>query len=389
MNRINRNYAYAFFKDFSFFSAVLVPFFTKWGNISLFQITLLQSWFSFWVFILEVPTGAIADKIGRKHSIALGSLIVALAVLLYGSIPHFGIFLLSEFLFAVGFALTSGADQALLYDTLKEQRQESQSKSILGKAESFHLLGIMVAAPIGSLIAGRFGLNAPMLASAIPFFLAAIIGWSIPEPKIHSGESAAPQYLTIIKRGLMALRSNPSLKVLAIDSVLVAASAYFVIWFYQPLLTKIGIPVIYFGFIHAIFVGSQVLISANFKVVEKIIGQGKQYLTISALLTTLSFIGAALYPHLISIFLLILLAGGLGLTRSTYIAALANRYIKSEERATVLSSVSMLRRFSLIILNPLVGFTADRSLPLALFLIGLLPLGTFLLSPKKFNDLNH
>jgi len=88
MNRIQKNYAYAFFKDFSFFTAVLVPFFTKWGNISLFQITLLQSWFSFWVFILEVPTGAIADKIGRKHSIVLGSLIVALAVLLYGSFPH-------------------------------------------------------------------------------------------------------------------------------------------------------------------------------------------------------------------------------------------------------------------------------------------------------------
>ena len=82
MNRIHKNYAYAFFKDFAFFTAVLVPFFTQWGDISLLQVQLLQSWFSLWVFILEVPTGAVADKIGRKHSIALGSLIVALAVLL-------------------------------------------------------------------------------------------------------------------------------------------------------------------------------------------------------------------------------------------------------------------------------------------------------------------
>lgn len=382
MNRINKNYAYAFFKDFAFFSAVLVPFFTQWGGISLFQVQLLQSWFSLWVFILEVPTGAIADKIGRKHSIALGSLIVALAVLLYGIFPRFEIFLLSEFLFAIGFAFTSGADQALLYDTLKEEKKENESKKILGRAESFHLLGMLAAAPIGSLMAARLGLNAPMLLSSIPFFMAALIGWSIPEPKIHTGESAAPKYLDLVKNGLIALKSNSILRSLAIDSVLVAASAYFVIWFYQPILTKIGVPVIYFGFIHAIFVGFQVFISANFKLIEKIIGQGKKYLTVSALLTSLSFFIVAIYPNLFSVFLLILLAGGLGLTRSTYITAMANHYIKSKERATVLSSVSMLRRFSLIILNPLVGFTADRSLGLALFLVGLLPLGSFLLKEK-------
>src|SRR3989339_1470629 len=117
MNRIHKNYAYAFFKDFAFFTAVLVPFFTQWGGISLVQVQLLQSWFSLWVFIFEIPTGAVADKIGRKHSIALGSLVVSLAVLVYGSIPRYEIFLLAELLFAVGYALVSGADEALIYDT--------------------------------------------------------------------------------------------------------------------------------------------------------------------------------------------------------------------------------------------------------------------------------
>src|SRR5688572_28951228 len=62
---INKNYVYAYFKNFAFFSAVLVPFFTDWGHITLFQVQILQSWFSVWVFLFEVPTGAIADKIGR------------------------------------------------------------------------------------------------------------------------------------------------------------------------------------------------------------------------------------------------------------------------------------------------------------------------------------
>ena len=58
---ISRYYAFVFFKDLAFFSAVLVPFFTDWGGINLTQVQILQSWFMFWMFILEIPTGAVAD----------------------------------------------------------------------------------------------------------------------------------------------------------------------------------------------------------------------------------------------------------------------------------------------------------------------------------------
>src|SRR3989344_3248955 len=119
----------------------------------------------FWFFILEIPTGAIADYIGRKHSIALGALVVAVAALVYGSVAEFEIFLLGEFLFAAAMALISGADEALLYDSLKEAGREEERKKVFGRANSFHLLGMLVAAPIGSFIAAKQGLNAPMLFS--------------------------------------------------------------------------------------------------------------------------------------------------------------------------------------------------------------------------------
>lgn len=377
------NYAYAFFKDFAFFSAVLVPFFTQWGGISLVQVQLLQSWFSLWVFVLEIPTGAMADKIGRKHSIALGSLIVSLAVLVYGSMPRYEIFLFAEFLFAMGYALISGADEALIYDTLKEQGKENESIKILGRINSVHLLGILLAAPIGGIIATRYGINAPMLASSIPLFIAALIGWSIPEPKIHTGASASPRYFDIMRNGFSTLRTNALLRTLAVDSVLVASSAYFVIWFYQPLLTRIGIPLYYFGFVHALMVGSEILISSHFPIAEKIFGSGKGYLQWSALLTTCAFLLVAIYPSVLTVLLFVVMAGGVGITRATYITALAQKHIRSSERATVLSSVAMLRRLALVILNPFVGMTADYSLRLALLLVGLLPLGTFILSSMK------
>jgi MFS family permease len=383
-DRVSRNYLYAFVKDLSFFGAVLVPFFTDWGGLTLFQVQLVQSWFSIWVFLLEVPTGAVADRIGRKHSIALGSLIVGFAVLLYGSFPHFAVFLVAEFLFAVGYALTSGADQALLYDTLVEEGREDESKKILGRANSFHLAGMMTAAPIGSLIAARFGLNAPMLMSSIPFFLASLIGWSIPEPRVKSKESESTRYLTIVKRGFTALAKHRVIRTLAIDSVLVAAAAYFIVWFYQPLLSKLSFPLAYFGLVQAILLGSQLMVSDNFSRLEKFLGSGKRYLTNTALIVALTLFAASLLPNLWTVALMVVVGGGLGYTRATYIANLAHKHIESRERATILSSLGMLRRFALIVLNPAVGYLATLSLSVAIFVVGLLPLTTLLIREETY-----
>lgn len=384
---IFRNYLYAFFKDFAFFSAVLVPFFTDWGHITLFQVQLLQSWFSFWVFILEVPTGALADKLGRKHSIALGSLIVGLAVLLYGTFPSFTIFLLAESLFALGYAFTSGADQALLYDTLKSEGKESQSKLILGRANAIHMLGIAIAAPIGSYIAVKFGINAPMLMTSIPFLIAAAIGWTIPEPKIHSQSSESPRYLEIVRSGLGQLRRTPLLRALALDSVLVSSAAYFVVWFYQPLLREVGIPLSYFGYFHLILLLAEITVSSNFSLVEKFLGKDYTYLKSSAIITAASFLLVAAYPSLATILILVLLGGGIGFTRAIYITSIANKHIDSRHRATVLSLVGMFRRFTLVILNPVIGFLATRSLSLAVLVVGLLPLSALLMTGREREEL--
>lgn len=101
-----------------FVSAVLVPFFRDWGGIGLDRILLLNAWFMLWAFALEVPTGAIADRFGRKVSATLGYAIGAAAIGVYVSAPRLEVFLAAEVLMALGFALVSGAEDALLYDSL-------------------------------------------------------------------------------------------------------------------------------------------------------------------------------------------------------------------------------------------------------------------------------
>jgi MFS family permease len=378
---ISRIYLYSFFRNFAFFSGVLVPFFTDWGHISLFQAQILQSWFSVWVFALEIPTGAIADKIGRKHSLILGSVFVAIATLIYGSIPSFTIFLLAEFIFAIGYALNSGADQALLYDTLKSQGLEEKSKEIMGRSDALMLAGMMVAAPIGSLLASRFGLNAPQLLTAVPMLVAGVIAWSIPEPRIHS-DSESRRYQDILKQGVKEILHNPIIRTLAFDSVIVSSAAYFVVWYYQPFMTSLGIPIIYFGLAHALLLSSEILVSSNFKTLEKILGVGKSYLRNSALLVTAVFVLAAFFQNWVTLFLFIVIGGGIGYTRATYIASIAHKYIQSSHRATIMSSIGMVRRLALVPLNPTIGYAASVSLPLAFIIVSLFPLSTLLIKEE-------
>lgn len=382
-NTIWRYYAFTFLKDLAFFSAVLVPFFTEWGGISLFQVQILQSWFMFWFFILEIPTGAVADYIGRKHSMALGTFVVAIAALVYGSVPKFEIFLLGEFLFAGAMAFVSGADEALLYDSLKEAGREAERKKIFGRANSFHLLGIFIAAPIGSFIASRLGLNAPMLLSSVSFLLAAAVAWSIREPKVHQAKSESKRYLDIVKKGFSFLRGHKVLRLLALDTIIVASSAYFIIWLYQPLLRSIGVGIFYLGIVHAVLVLSEIFVSTNFERLIKFFGTDKKYLRVSAIIVATSLLFVAIWPNIVTISVLVILGGGFGLTRLPLMSTYLNRFIPSEQRATILSSISMFRRFALVLLNPLIGFTADHSLRLAALIIGLLPLTVFLFSPIK------
>src|SRR5258708_7558867 len=129
-------YFFNFLKDFGFFSAVLVPFYTEWGHISLMQVQLLQSWFMLCLFLFDIPTGVIADHIGKKYALALGALIDAIGAFVYGSSPHFTIFIVGEFLMALGISFISGADDALLYDVLKENKLEKDSAKIFGHAHA-------------------------------------------------------------------------------------------------------------------------------------------------------------------------------------------------------------------------------------------------------------
>jgi MFS family permease len=376
-------YVMSFFGGMHLFGAVLIPFYTQWGKITPLGYQSLQSWFTFWIFILEIPTGVIADCFGRKISVTLGYLVTIMAVIIYSSTPNIIVFAIGELLFAVGAALISGADNALLSDTLKEYHCEEKTNELFGKAHTYYLVGLLVGTLIGSVIASRFGLQYPMLFTGIPMAIAALVTLTIPEPGTRTIKEVK-RYKIIVSEAFKFIQTSKNLQLLLVNGMLVATAGYFVIWIYQKCLEVLIIPTAYYGLFQAGLFVAEMIVAANFKRLISLCGGIHQYLNISAVITAISFFLIALMPSLLTVILFLIIAGGFGLTRIKLIEAEINKAAGSEAKATVASSAAMIRRLATTIANPLVGWGMEMSIPTTLIFIGLVPLLVLLLPKLKF-----
>jgi predicted MFS family arabinose efflux permease len=375
-NNIWKIYIFKFCISLQFVGGVLVPFFLDWGGITFTQIMILQSWFMFWIFIFEIPTGSIADYLGRKHSLTLAVVMNSIGVLIYSSIPNFYIFLLGEFMWALAQALFSGAGEAFIYDTLKIIEEPEKSKHVYGKFESFGLFGYMIAAPIGSIFAVVISLRSTMLLIVVPMTFAFVIAMTFKEPKIKEIKERK-SYLKILRDGVKFFYNNKILKILAFDMISIGVVAFLMIWLNQPMLIILNVNIIFFGIIQFIWVACEIVIMNNYTRLERIFGTKRRYLFFSALIVGLMFILGGISLIIINIplaLLSIIIVTAFGLTRTPLLISYMNKHIPSPERATILSTINMFRTLCLVIIYPLIGLAVDKALYLTLLILGILSL---------------
>ncbi len=356
-----------------FISAVIVPFYIEWGGIKFSQILFLNAWFMFWNFLLEIPTGTVADFLGRKVSIILGCITGIIGIMVYVSYPNFIIFMVAEVIFGVSYTLLSGADEALIYDSLKETGQTQLSKKVFSRMESFKLAGIVVGAVAGSFIAKLHGLRITLTLQAIPIAIAGFLACTFKEPSIWEKKPTLSfrSYKKILTDGVRFFIGNRVLKLLTMDMVVVNAFAWIIIWFYQPLLKNVGVDIVYFGFVHAGMSLVEILIINNFIRFEGWLGAKKRLLFFSAFLTGVAFIVLSFTRFMPLVVAAIILSAGFGLTRGPLFSSYMNKYIPSDKRATVLSTTSMLRTFAIVLVNTFAGLLADWSIPNTLLILGI------------------
>lgn len=353
-----------------FFGAVLVPFYTEWASLKLSYVFLLNAWFMLCCFLLEVPTGTVADYFGCKASIAASGLIACVGALVYVSAPSLPRFVIAETLLATAFTLQSGAVEALAYDSLQELGREGMAARVLARLEAWKLGGINVGLLLGSGIAAFWGVTGPMRAYAIPALMVFFLSLFLHQPAGESHTARKRSYLQILREGGRYFITHPDLRRWAWELALSNAFAWSIIWLCQPVLLAGGMSIVWLGVIQAIACFAEILYLMNVHTLERWTGGKERLIHISTIITGCAMFTLAWFTALPVTIPLLVLAFAFGLPRVAVYSALFNEQIPSDKRATVLSYISMWRTLGIVIINPLVGWLSDWSLGRTLALLG-------------------
>ncbi len=121
-------------------------------GLNLFEVGLVVGAYSLTIVLLEVPTGGLADVIGRKRVAALAYSCIMLASLIFLFAFSFPVFLLAFILNGIGRALSSGALDAWFINALQVADPEVDLQPELAKAGTVALLALGSGTLLGGLI---------------------------------------------------------------------------------------------------------------------------------------------------------------------------------------------------------------------------------------------
>jgi len=151
---------------------IIVVFWKQLG-LSQFQISTLQATFALLVVALELPSGYLADRVGKARVIQYSACLSTIGFSIYWWADTFVLFLLCEVILGVATAFLSGADSALLWESLEHCGRQEEYERRWGAMIGATMLGLAIASVIGAFL---FSLH-----PRAPFFLAsAIVAVKIP-----------------------------------------------------------------------------------------------------------------------------------------------------------------------------------------------------------------
>ncbi|MDF2670082.1 MAG: transporter [Paenibacillus sp.] len=211
--------------------------------------------FALTVVLFEVPTGIIADKWGRKQMIVVSALLGCCEFLILVFATEFWHFALVVFLAAIGSAASSGAENALLYDSLASVGKEHAFEKYVGRLNAIDITSTMIAALCGGLLASRFGYEFNYWLSFVGMLVSLCLTLTLIEPAASNQDDEEDQQIpirTYITASVRLFRHNRGVLLVLLSGMVTGAAINFIDEFWQIYLDRLDIPVIYFGLFSAV-----------------------------------------------------------------------------------------------------------------------------------------
>ena len=167
---LRRFIIFRLFYSARFYYPVLTILFLDYG-LTLEQFALLNLAWALSIVVAEVPSGALADIVGRRRLVIFAAVMMVVEMSLLAFVPMgasgllFTVFLINRISSGLSEAAASGADEALAYDSLKALGREQQWSHLLEKTSRVVSIGFFV-----TMILGAFVYDQALLNRTLAFF---------------------------------------------------------------------------------------------------------------------------------------------------------------------------------------------------------------------------
>ena len=329
------------------------------------------------MFLAEVPTGVIADRVGRHRAVNLALGLQLLGEVVFVFARGYGLFVASAVIGGLGFAFASGCVEALVYDSLRERGREAEMTKAMGYVEAAQRLANLIAFSLGGVLVQRLterrfvtAIIATATAVAVGFLLSLTVR---ERGTVGAKQTVAPSSLKLIGDGLALIRGSRLFRQLVLLSLFTIPFVDYLGSLYQPYFVEAGVPPIWFGLARALAAGLCILGARYAYWLEERLGPGRA-LWISAALPGVLYMLMAWASHPATSVLAFLALFGSTSLRGPILSGQMNAQIQSENRATVLSLVSALSGLYVSGMGLLFGWIADRAVSYALVAMGLVVL---------------
>ncbi len=329
-------------------------------GLSMAQFAILNAVWAATIVVLEIPSGALADRIGRKRMIVLAASLMVCEMALIAFVPLgnatlvFWIWVLNRILSGAAEAAASGADEALAYDSIPAAEREARWPKVLSRLMLLSSVAFAAAMLIGSAVYDASFINGvlawfgsdlelekhtvirfPIYLTLLTALAALPVAFSMKEPAQDTecgGECSV--WSNVLGAGAWILRTPVVLAIILaalVHDTLVRLFLTMNSEYYR----LIEIPDAAFGIIGAASAAIGIFVP---KIAERLVVKGRapnNYLLVSAL-TLAGLVGVALAVPIYGVAVIVFFSFSFGLL-NFFTSHYLNAQADSARRATVLS----------------------------------------------------
>lgn len=335
---------------------VFIPFLLDRGLL-MEQVFQLQAIFAFSVIAFEIPSGYIADLWGRKNCLIVGGLCNGLGYSLLLWTDSFWGFVAYEVLLGIAASMYSGADVALLYDSLEHLQESVREKQrAVGNILASRSIAEALAAVLNSLILIFGVVHDVLLLQVICGWLPLVISLRLVEVRARTVSASHLDNFKKIARQLFW--DSKLIRYISLTMTVWGMSTFYAVWLFQKYWLEAGVELSYFGWLWALYNFTVAVTSKITHRIELKFGS-VLLLLLMGVLPILAYLSMALSIGLLGVVSGLLFQVARGIHQVSLKDAL-NRRIPSDFRATANSIISFGFRGTFLVSGPAVGYMVDQ-----------------------------